>query len=74
MENHDSARAQGSGRNLPERHSSRPTPDALTGELLIDPEIVLKAKGFNLEIEFFYGSLANANDEYGKGRSASTRA
>jgi YD repeat-containing protein len=51
-----------------------PTPDPRTGELFVDPEIVLKAKGFDLEIKFYYSSVVNQGFEYGQGRSSSARA
>jgi len=54
-------------------HPHRPFPDPKTGELKIDPEIVLKAKKFNLALSFFYSSRSNVTTEYGVGRSASVR-
>lgn len=33
-----------------------PHPDPVSGSLVVDPDIVLKAKGFNLEINLFYNS------------------
>jgi YD repeat-containing protein len=56
-------------------------PDPLTGELLIDPEIALKARGFGLQLEFYYSSYIDSNQSYptgtnpyGVGRSASVDA
>lgn len=46
-------------------------PDPATGELKVDPDIVLKAKKCNLAINFFYSSFAIANAQYGMARSAS---
>src|SRR5579862_990134 len=54
-------------------HPYRPVPNPLTGELLIDPDILLKAKGFDLQIDFFYSTSATGT-EYGQGRSASVHA
>ena len=56
-----------------EQHPYRPTPDLLTGQLTLDPEIVLKAKAFNLNISFFYSERSGVNEEYGKGRSANVK-
>lgn len=55
-------------------HPHRPFPDPATGTLLVDPDITLKAKGFDLEINLFYNSRSNANGAYGKKRSISTNA
>ncbi|MGE0002596.1 MAG: hypothetical protein AB7T05_11060, partial [Fimbriimonadaceae bacterium] len=49
-----------------------PHPDPVSGALLVDPDILLKAKGFDLEINLFYNSRSNANGAYGKKRSLST--
>ena len=57
----------------PERHPHRPTPDLFTGQLTVDPEIVLRAKAFNLNISFFYSERSSDNEEYGKKRSASVK-
>ena len=54
-------------------HPYRPTPDPLTGELKVDPEIYLKAKIYNLTISFFYSSSSGVNEEYGKKRSATPK-
>src|ERR1700722_4335465 len=50
-------------------HPFRPQPDPATGELIVDPEIVLKTKGFDLQIEFFYNSFSSSNGLYGQKRS-----
>src|SRR5438552_3494267 len=52
----------------PLQHPHRPMPDPRTGELKIDPDILLKAKKFNLQIEFFYSALSDTDNEYGRGR------
>ena len=62
---------QGSEMGNPRHHPYMPMPDPLTGELKIDPEIVLKAKGFNLAISFFYSNKSNLNAEFGRSRSLS---
>ena len=67
----DSAAFQGVEHDNPRHHPHRPTPDPLTGELLIDPEVVLKAKKFNLNLSFFYSSRSDVSSEYGVGRGAS---
>lgn len=72
LTNIDDARAQGC-RAEPWADPYRPTPDPRTGELKIDPDIELKARKFNLQINFFYSSHSNANAEYGRGRSASVK-
>ena len=54
-------------------HPYHPTPELATGALVIDPEIVLKAKVLGLEVEFFYNSSSNLNAEFGLGRSASVK-
>src|SRR5437016_2311739 len=51
-------------------HPHRPIPDPVTGELKIDPDIFLKAKKFNLAIDFFYSSQSDADNEFGRGRLA----
>jgi len=55
-------------------HPHRPVPNPATGELLIDPDIVLRAKRFNLQINFFYSSFQGVGTEFGYNRSASTKA
>lgn len=53
-------------------HPHRPIPDPVTGHLVVDPEIVLRARGFNLEISFFYNTASQfAPGCWGKLRSAS---
>ncbi|KAA0239717.1 MAG: RHS repeat protein [Armatimonadetes bacterium] len=49
-----------------------PHPDPVSGALLVDPDILLKARGFDLEINLFYNSRSSANGAYGKKRSLST--
>jgi len=51
-----------------------PFPNPETGELLVDPEISLKAKEFGLDISFYYSSVATADFEFGKNRSMSVHA
>lgn len=51
-------------------HPHRPIPEP-DGRLVADPEILLKAKGFDLQIEFFYNSRSDSDGPYGKGRSIS---
>ncbi|MBL8048930.1 MAG: hypothetical protein JNJ45_09645 [Chthonomonas sp.] len=56
-------------------HPTRPQPDPATGHLTIDPEIELKAKGFNLYVSLFYNSNSTSTDiKWGKRRSASVEA
>lgn len=52
----------------------RPTPDPATGELRIDPEIVLRARGFGLEVGFYYSTTSSDKNEYGNGRSSTAAA
>ena len=54
-------------------HPHRPLPQA-DGGLLIDPEIALKARGMDLQVEFYYSSTSGTNRELGVGRSATFRA
>ncbi|MCW5941952.1 MAG: RHS repeat protein [Fimbriimonadaceae bacterium] len=49
------------------------TPDPVTGHLLVDPDISLKAKGLDLEINFYYASDSDADDEFGRRRTMSTK-
>ena len=49
----------------------QPEPDPVDGSLLVDPDILLKAKGFDLSIEFFYSTRAKVDGAYGKQRTAS---
>ena len=67
------ARLQGCAAATPQTHPTRPLPDPQTGELKIDPDILLKAKRFNLAISFFYSSASNLDMEYGRSRAASVR-
>jgi YD repeat-containing protein len=76
-----SAVTQGSDCDDPARHPYRPTPDPLTGELIVDPVVRLRAKKFDLVIEFFYSSFPwqwayptdPAYSEWGVNRAASVR-
>lgn len=53
-------------------HPHRPIPDPATGHLVADPDIVLKAKGFDLEISFFYSTASQPGGVmWGNRRSAS---
>jgi hypothetical protein len=54
-------------------HPYRPMPDA-TGELKVDPGILLKAQKMDLAVEFFYGNKFTDDGPYGKQRSASVDA
>jgi len=54
------------------QHPTRPVPN-VHGELKIDPEIVLKASPFPVQISFYYSSTATVNGELGPNRSASVR-
>ena len=65
---------QGSEGDNPLHHPWRPQPDPATGELKIDPEILLKAQGMDLAISFFYSSVSDRNDQFGRARSVSTNA
>ena len=67
----DQAAYQGVEHGNPRHHPHRPMPDPLNGELLIDPDILLKAKKFNLNLTFFYSSRATTSREFGVGRGAS---
>jgi hypothetical protein len=51
-------------------HPYRPQPDA-SGELKVDPGILLKAQKMDLAVEFFYGNKFTDDGPYGKQRSAS---
>ena len=61
------------GSQLPSErtHPHFPRPHPVTGELIADPEIELKAKQFNLAVSFFYSSMYTDVTMYGLGRSAS---
>jgi hypothetical protein len=51
-------------------HPYRPQPDA-TGELKVDPGILLKSQKMDLAVDFFYGNKFTDDGPYGKQRSAS---
>ncbi|HMS57202.1 MAG TPA: hypothetical protein PKA27_17595, partial [Fimbriimonadaceae bacterium] len=55
-------------------HAHMPMPQIDTGHLVVDPEIELKAKKFNLAISLFYSSATSTATEFGVGRTASIRA
>ena len=46
-------------------------PSGNSGELMLDPDIRLKAKKFNLDIRFYYSTVRTDNGAYGRGRTAS---
>ncbi len=50
------------------------TPDLPNGEMGLDPEILLRAKRFDLSISFYYKARQYETTEYGSNRSASVRA
>ena len=58
---------------IPRQHPYRPMPDPFSGELKVDPDILLKAKKFDLAINFYYSSQSDLAAEYGVGRAASVR-
>jgi|GEM_PF-687004 len=62
---------QGVEHDNPRQHPHRPTPDPRNGALIIDPDILLKAKKFSLNLSFFYSSRSAASREFGVGRGAS---
>ena len=62
---------QGSSQPTERMHPTFAMPDPRSGELKIDPEIELRAKGFDLTVSMFYGSGAQQATEWGYGRSAS---
>jgi len=56
-------------------HPHRPIPDPVSGHLVADPDIVLKARGFDLQINFFYSTGSTPTGiTWGKRRSASINA
>ena len=55
------------------QHPYHPIPDPVTGHLLVDPDIVLKAKAFNLAVEFFYSANTDTVTPFGAARSASVQ-
>jgi hypothetical protein len=63
---------QGSASPTERMHPTFPMPDPQTGELKIDPEIALKAKGFDFSLSLYYSTNAKLGTEWGYGRSAST--
>ncbi|MGV3618602.1 MAG: hypothetical protein ACO1SV_25040 [Fimbriimonas sp.] len=71
LPNHPSALTQGSSADPELAHPHSPRPNPATGELLLDPEILLKARSFDLQVEFFYKNATDVNGPYGKNRSAS---
>lgn len=62
---------QGSAQPTERMHPTFPMPDPQTGELKIDPEVALKAKGFDLTLSLFYSTGVKSGTEWGYGRSAS---
>src|SRR5579884_523541 len=48
-------------------------PDPATGNLKIDPDISLKSKKFNLDINFYYSAGTQATNEFGFHRNCSTK-
>jgi len=50
-----------------------PMPDPQTGHLTVDPEILLKSRGFDLAIDFFYSSATDEIGRLGVSRSATFR-
>ena len=60
---------------LPWDHPYSPMPDPQTGALLVDPDISLKGKGFDLEFNFYYSSEysqgGGATGPWGQGRNSS---
>jgi len=62
------------GESLDRKHSYWPTPDPATGNLIVDPDIVLKGRGLGLEVDFLYNARDSSNGPYGKRRSCSLNA
>jgi len=52
-------------------HPTFPQANPITGALIVDPDIQLRAKGFDLELSFFYNSRSSTNGAYGVKRSFS---
>ncbi len=50
-----------------------PLPDLVTGNLMVDPEIRLRAKKMDVAISFHYNSGQDDNEEYGRAWSSSAR-
>ena len=67
-----SSNALGSRFDSSQNHPYFPTPDQ-HGELLVDPEIALKAQNFNLDISLSYSTSSTVDRELGVGRSATVR-
>src|SRR5580692_8845562 len=67
----DRAIYHGADHDNPNYHPHRPIPDPKTGALIIDPDIVLKARQFDLTLSFFYSSKVTTSSQFGVGRSAS---
>ena len=67
------AHAQSHGSHVdPVLHNPHcPFPDPASGALVVDPDILLKARGFDLEINLFYNSRSGIDSAYGKKRSIS---
>src|SRR4029077_18687418 len=57
----------------PWHHPYRPCPEPLSGRLVVDPDITLPAQVLDLQINFFYTSDSNVDEEYGKNRRASVK-
>ena len=49
----------------------RPSPDVVTGNLQVDPEIFLPTRGPSIHIQSFYNGLSTDNDAFGYGRTIS---
>ena len=49
----------------------RPSPDLVTGNLQVDPEIFLPTRGPAIHIQSFYNSQSTYNDAFGYGRTIS---
>ncbi|MCW3051184.1 MAG: hypothetical protein JWN14_354, partial [Chthonomonadales bacterium] len=62
---------QGVEHGNPLQHPHRPMPDPRSGALIIDPDILLKAKKFDLNLSFFYSTHSDSRREFGVGRGAS---
>lgn len=69
--NFPSAIHQGATEPTGRMHPTFPQPDPATGALVIDPEIKLKSRGFDLEVSLFYSTNAKSTTPWGVGRSAS---
>ena len=49
----------------------RPSPDVVSGNLQVDPEIFLPTRGPSIHIQSFYNGLSTDNNEFGYGRTIS---